>query len=118
MIFDVTIAGNEVGDVILGKFFENRIVRFPQEICENSQTAPMSHPHDYLADGGPGTARQNGFKDDHEAFSALQREALLANELCMDKLLKGFRLHQASQKIDLGRRIRRWLQDSRFHPVS
>src|SRR5262249_39672147 len=107
MIFDVTIARDQIRDVILGEFLENHILRFSQKVCQDGETATMGHTHNNLANTGPGTSLQNRFKDDHETFGSLERKTLLTDEFGMNKLLKGLGLHQASQEIDLRGGVRR-----------
>src|ERR1700756_1051233 len=118
MIFHVTITRDQVRNVVLRKFLENRWIRLLQKVSQNGESSPVSHPHDDVRNIGFGTPAQDGLENHHQTFSALQRKALLADKLRMNELFEGLSFHQPTKKLLLLGRIRPERIETAFNSLS
>ena len=94
VIFHVTVAGDQVGNVVGRKFREDDLERFLQEIREHVEPAAMRHSHADFLDPVSRAAVENGVEDHHERFSALKRKPFLPDVTGMKKYLERFGFEQ------------------------
>ena len=101
VIFHIAIARHEVGDVVGGKFGEDDLQRFLQEIRQDVEPAAMGHPHANLLDPMMRTAAENRIQDHHERLRALERKAFLPDVASVQKRFERLGFEQRAQDRDL-----------------
>jgi hypothetical protein len=117
MIFHVAIAGDEVRDVVRGKFGEDDLQRFLQEIRQDVEPAAVRHPHANLLDTVMRTAAENRVQDYHERLGALERKAFLPDVTSVEERLErlGFEERAKDGELRLARSLA--LVRPRLEPV-
>ena len=79
------------------EFGEDRLERLAHDVGQHVQAAAMRHAeHDFL-DAQLAAAFENLFQPRHQAFAAVEPEALGARELLVEVLLEAFGLDQAAE---------------------
>jgi hypothetical protein len=107
VIFHIAIASHQVGDVVRGKFGEDDLQRFLQEIRQNVEPAAVGHAHADLLDPVMRTAAEDRIQDDHERLRALKRKAFLPHVASVEKGLErlGFEERAKDGELRLARSL-------------
>ncbi len=99
VVFHVAVAETLVGDIFAFKFGENLFVGFPKGIGQHVQSSAVGHAdHDFLyRNFGLHGGADDGIECGNGGLTAFEREAFLAHEFGVQKLLKYHRTVQFFQ---------------------
>src|SRR4029453_10049760 len=71
MVFHVTIASDQIGNVVLAKLGEDDLERFAQEIRKHIEPSAMRHAHTNLLNSAVRAFGQDCLQSDHQRFRSL-----------------------------------------------
>jgi hypothetical protein len=103
VILHVAVAGDGVGDVVLGELLEERVEGLAQDAAEDVEAAAVGHAHDDLLDAGFGAVVDDGIERRDGGLAALEGEAFLADVFGVEKFLEQLGLVDAAEDADLER---------------
>ena len=122
MVFNVAIAGHQIGNIILAKFREDDLQRFAQKIRQHIETPSVRHAHANFLDPTFGASVQDGIQNYHERLRALKRKPFLPYIARVQEDLERFGFQQRPQQRHLNCPRRRMLMRPRLqaapHPLA
>ena len=101
VVFYIAIARDKAVFVFRCEFVKQSGEGFPHEIRQHVEAAAVRHAHLDFKHALLRAVFHDGVENDHRALAALQREALLAEELFRQEIFKSLRFKQPAQGVDL-----------------
>ena len=97
VVLHVAVARHGVGDVVLGELLEELVEGLAHDAAKNVEAPAVGHPHDDLLDADVRAVVDHRVEGGDDGLAAFEREALLANVLCVQELLEELGLVDPAQ---------------------
>ena len=102
VVLHVSAGIAKVRSVFVAEFVEDDGEGLLEEICQDIQSAAMSHSQDDLLHTGPGGAEEDLGEGHHHRFTTLERETLAADIGSVDEVLETLRFVQCAKNPVMG----------------